>query len=170
MGREPDLQCIRITHATNPIGEPGSLQYCHHFNPQDDDVSSLTDISWNSHHFPTDFLADLFGYEDWGDTYDAHLYFPPAITRAPDSELPTLSVWCPEDSADPSPDHSITICNSSDAPFSCSGPSLCLAIVLTLLTLRFSLTSFLVFSSAGWLFGPWKSFRSGKPLKTLSML
>ena len=40
---------------------------------------------------------------------------------------PTLSVWCPEDSADPSPDHSITICNSSDSPFSCSGPSLSLA-------------------------------------------
>ena len=110
-----------------PCGGVGSLQYCHHFNPQDDDVSSLTDISWNSHHLPPHFLTDLFGYEDWGDSCDAHLFFPPPITRAPDSELPTLSVWCPEDSADPSPDHSITICNSSDAPFSCSGPSLCLA-------------------------------------------
>ena len=57
----------------------------------------------------------------------AILLFPPPITRARDSELPTLSVWCPEDSADPSPDHSITICNSSDAPFSISGPSLSLA-------------------------------------------
>ena len=44
------------------------------------------------------------------------------------------------------------------------------AIILTLLTLRFSLTSFLVFSSAGWLFGLWKSFLSGKQLKTHSML
>ena len=90
-------------------------------------TTSLLSPNWNSHHFPPDFLADLFGYEDWGDSYDAHLYFPPPISRAPDSELPTLSVWCPEESADPSPDHSITICNSSDAPFSCSGPSLCLA-------------------------------------------
>ena len=54
--------------------------------------SSLTDISWNSHHLPPDFLADLFGYEDWGDSCDAHLFFPPPITRARDSELPTLSV------------------------------------------------------------------------------
>ena len=112
--------------SASPCGGVGTLQYCHHFNPQDD-ASSLTDISWNSHHFPPDFLADLFGYEDWGDTSDSHLYFPPPIARAPHSEFPTLSVWCPEESADPSPDHSITICNSSDAPFSCSGPSLCLA-------------------------------------------
>ena len=44
------------------------------------------------------------------------------------------------------------------------------ATILTLLTLRFSLTSFLVFSSVGLLFGPWKSFLSGKQLKTHSML
>ena len=103
------------------------LQYCHHFNPQDDEVSSLSNISWNSHHLPADFINELFNYEDWGDSSDAHHFFPPPITRARDSELPTLSVWCPEDSADPSPDHSITICNSSDSPFSCSGPSLSLA-------------------------------------------
>ena len=69
----------------------------------------------------------LFSYENWGDSGDAHLFFPPPITSARASELPTLSVWCPEDSADPSPDHSITICNSSDSPFSCCGPSLSLA-------------------------------------------
>ena len=113
--------------SVSPCGGVGSLQYCHHFNPQDDEVSSLSDISWNSHHLPADFINELFSYEDWGDSCDAHHFFPPPITRARDSELPTLSVWCPEDSADPSPDHSITICNSSDSPFSCSGPSLSLA-------------------------------------------
>ena len=47
----------------SPCGGVGTLQYCHYFNPQDE-ASALTDISWNSHHFPPDFLADLFGYED----------------------------------------------------------------------------------------------------------
>ena len=87
---------------------------------------------------------------------------------------------CPEDSADPSPDHSIMICNSSTRHSSCSGPSLSLADWHSTLTtgrtvwqcyhthsptLPFSLTSFLVFSSAGLLFGPWKSFLSGEAVK-----
>ena len=113
--------------SVSPCGGVGSLQYCHHFNRQDDEVSSLTDISWNSDHLPADFINELFSYEDWGDSCDAHHFFPPPITCARDSELPTLSVWCPEDSADPSPDHSVTICNSSHSPFSCSGPSLSIA-------------------------------------------
>ena len=87
--------------SVSPCGGVGSLQYCHHFNPQDDEVSSFTDICWNSHHLPGDFINELFGYEDWGDSIDARLFFPPPITRARESELPTLSVWCPEDSADP---------------------------------------------------------------------
>ena len=76
--------------SASPCGGIGSLQYCHHFNPQDDDVSSLTDISWNSHHFPADFISDLFSYENWGDSGDAHLFFPPPITR-PQNFLPFLS-------------------------------------------------------------------------------
>ena len=45
--------------SVSPCGGVGSLQYCHHFNPQDDEVSSLTDISWNSHHLPADFINEL---------------------------------------------------------------------------------------------------------------
>ena len=167
--------------SASPCGGVGSLQYCYHFNPQDDDVSSLTDISWNSHHLPPDFLADLFGVILVMRTFSSPLPLLVPVTqsfllsqfgvlRTPLTLLQTT----PSPFAIPLKHHSRAVVPLS--PLLTGIPQSPLvaqfgnATILTLLTLRFSLTSFLVFSSVGLLFGPWKSFRSGKPLKTHSML
>ena len=108
-----------------PRGGVGSLQYCHYFRPTDEPIP-LSSISWNSNHLPDDFLDQLFDYEEWGEVEFTEFYFPPPPTAPVECDCPTLSLWCPDNSPDPSPDHSLTVCNSSDDSTCSSGPSFCL--------------------------------------------
>ena len=60
---------------------------------------------------PPIFWDNLFEQEEWGDTF---LNFPAPSNTSPDNDEAHLSIWCAEWSLDPSPEHSLTICNCSD--------------------------------------------------------
>ena len=76
----------------------------------------LAIITPATHPLPTNFSNVLLACEGWTEETDL---FPDPQRTCPSSDDTYLSLWCPDDSPLPSPDHSITICNQhpeSDYP------------------------------------------------------
>ena len=96
-------------------GGPGARQYWHSFCPDGPQVP-LAAITPATHPLPTAFSNVLLACEGWTEVTDL---FPDPQRTCPSSDDTYLSLWCPDDSPLPSPDHSITICNQhpeSDYP------------------------------------------------------
>ena len=88
-------------------GGPGSMQYWHSFCPDGPQVPLAT-VTPATHPLPTAFSSVLLSCEGWAEEDDL---FPDPQPTCPSSDDTYLSMWCPDDSPLPSPDHSITICN-----------------------------------------------------------
>ena len=102
LDRSEKLALLRVDS-----GGPGAMQYWHSFCPDGPQVP-LSAVTPTTHPLPTAFSNVLLACEGWAEEDDL---FPDPQRTCPSSEDTYLSIWCPDDSPLPSPDHSITICN-----------------------------------------------------------
>ena len=102
LGQSESLQYLPVAR-----GGIGASQYFHSFSTSGKQ-EPLSTITLDAHPLPIDFTDQLFQYENWP---SADNLLIEATQTAPDSKDFYLSLWCPEEAAHLSPDHSITVCN-----------------------------------------------------------
>ena len=109
--------CLLVVHSGKPPatstylpvarGGIGASQYFHSFSTSGKQ-EPLSTITLDAHPLPIDFTEQLFQYENWP---SADNLLIEATQTTPDTKDFYLSLWCPEEAAHLSPDHSITVCN-----------------------------------------------------------
>ena len=102
LGQSESLQYLPVAR-----GGIGASQYFHSFSTSGKQ-EPLSTITLDAHPLPIDFTEQLFQYENWP---SADNLLIEATQTAPDTKDFYLSLWCPEEDAHLSPDHSITVCN-----------------------------------------------------------
>ena len=102
LGQSESLQYLPVAR-----GGIGASQYFHSFSTSGKQ-EPLSTITLDTHPLPFDFTDQLLQYENWPSTYNLLIE---ATQTAPETHDLYLSLWCPEEAAHLSPDHSITVCN-----------------------------------------------------------
>ena len=102
LGQSESLQYLPVAK-----GGIGASQYFHSFSTSGKQ-EPLSTITLDTHPLPFDFTDQLLQYENWP---SADNLLIEATQTAPETNDLYLSLWCPEEAAHLSPDHSITVCN-----------------------------------------------------------